>query len=382
MIKNLTDKFVIRRSGKIRSGYKDEGDRGRLHNPKHFLLHDAPQLIPVLGEEPTEIYFTVNSDNIEAVAPADLRWYTKTELMCLGDGETAAYFSNVDVPHLTQEPHSYGKSRVRRCAYRNCPEYQAGLCTEHIFLNLVVPQFSMASSFTLDSTSFNAVMNVTGALQSAAVYGGPQGQIFRLYKKEIDLNYQDSKTGKRGKAPRPVVHVDYVPLEKYESLFRDKIAPHDWAALMALRSRQVRFVTEEPTEVQSALPAAKVSAALPSPEDVALTEEQLIKERANHPMVIKLFTELAHLRNKPLTEEAIFNTAKMVPNTEALIDWLKSAIAADKKRASEALAKQAALEAAKSAAVKPAVAQMATEEDVPVHAAPPVAQATTQAGLL
>lgn len=338
MIKGLTDKFVIRRVGKIRSGWKDEGERGRLHNPKNFLLHDAKQLIPILGEEPSEIYLTVASDDLNAVAPNDLRWYTKSELMCLGDGEEAAYFASNEVAGLTQANHAFGKSRVRRCAYRNCQEYQAGLCGEHIFLNFSVPQYSMAASFTLDSTSFNAVMNVIGALQSTLVYGGPQGQIFRLYKKDMELNYIDAKSGKKSKAPRPVVHMDFVPFEQYEKMFRDKIAPHDWAALMALRSRQIRFVTDN-IDFQKELPESVSKIALPQPE--GLSDEELIKQRANHPEVMKLFEELAAIRKKPLTESAVFNTAKMVPNTEALIDWLKKTVAMDKQKLAKAEVKVA-----------------------------------------
>lgn len=336
MIKGLTDKFVIRRAGKVRAGHKDEGSNS-LHNPKNFLLHDAPQLIPILGESPTEIYFTVNSDDLEAVAPADLRWYTKTELMCLGDAVSAAYFGNGEVAGVTQQPHErIAKSRVRRCLHRLCPEYQAGNCTEHIFLNLVVPQYSMASYFTLDSTSINAVLNITGALQSTAVYGGPQGQIFRLYKKEIPMAFQNPKTGQKSKSKRPVVHVDFVPFEQYEAMFRDKIATHDWAALMALRSRQVRFVVDTPelsgAEAPRELTAQSSRPALTAPESTALSDEEVVRARANDPLVVPLFEELAALRGKPNTEEARINTAKMVPNVQTLVDWLKKTIAADKKK--------------------------------------------------
>lgn len=334
MIKGLTDTLVLRRDGKIRAGFKEEGDRGALKNTPFFLLHDSPQLIPVLGENPAEIYFTVYSDDLRAVARDDLRLYSKTELICLGNGETAAYFANGEVAGVRQKQHPlFNKSRERACMYKQCPEYMNGQCSEHIFLDMVIPQYSMASVFTLDNTSINGLLNILSALQKAQLkYAGKlSGQIFRLFKQDMELNYQDPRSGRRGKAPRPVVHMESVSFQEYEAKFRDKVKPEDWEALMALRGRpsmaQVSLSLEAPQETQQ-LTHQSVGQ-LPAPE---VSDEEVIRARANDPLVLPLFEELAALRGKPNTEEARFNTAKMVPSVQTLVEWLKRAIAADKKK--------------------------------------------------
>ena len=72
----LTDKPIFRRDGKIRAGRKNGNN---LENLDHFLLHDAPALEPVLGKTPTEILFTIHSDD-----PND---FLKAEILL-----TAKYF--------------------------------------------------------------------------------------------------------------------------------------------------------------------------------------------------------------------------------------------------------------------------------------------------
>lgn len=358
MIKGLTDTFVIRRDGKIRAGYKQDGERGALKNTKHFLLHDAPQLIPVLGESPEEIYFTVYTDNVQAVAQHDLRSYSKSELLCLGNGETAAYFANGDAEGVRQRPHAkFAKSRERVCQYKQCGDYAEGRCSEHLFLDMVIPQYSMASLFTLDNSSINGLLNVLSALNKAQIRhaGKISGQIFRLYKQDMDMTYQNPKTGAKSKSPRPVIHMEYVPFETYERMFRDKISNEDWEALLALRSRTMLVgsanVLEGPSaQTQLEAPVAGPQSQLTGPDQ---SDEDVVRERANNPTVIALFDELAELRGKANTEEARINTAKMVPGVQALIDWLKKSIAADKKKRAAQLAVSIESEAAASPAPSP-----------------------------
>ena len=362
MIKGLTDSRVApRRVGKIRAGYKDDAG-GALKNPKHFLLHDAPQLIPVLGESPEEVYFTAIDHNFRTFAREDLRSYTRSELVCLGDGETAAYFSNGDAKNLRQRPHPmYNNSRERLCQHKMCPDYVSGNCTEHLFLDVAVPQYSMGALFTLDSSSLYAVINVIGTLQTVDKnYNGfIGGQIFRLYKQDVDMSYQNPKTGKKSKSARPVVHIEHVPFHQYEAKFRDQISDENWFALVNLREEaaflaakarmdrnrelatminslgapqvnyQQAFAPVQETAPQATLPAPAVA------EPTLLStnpDEDALYARANDPVVVALFDELAVLRGRQNTEEARLNTAKMVGSVQDMVDWLKKTIAADKKK--------------------------------------------------
>lgn len=363
MIKGLTDRLILRRDGKIRAGTGPKS--GGLKNPPYFMLHDAKQLIPVLGENPTEIYFTVYTDSIEQVARNDLRWYSQRELVCNGDGETAAFYSSTtDAEHVKQKPHEVIKrARERLCQYRSCPEYIAGHCSEHLFLDMVIPQYSMASMFTIDNTSYNGLMNVLSALNKASIKhdGKISGQIFRVYKKEMELPYQDSRTGKKGTSDRPVIHMEYVPFEQYEAKFRDKIQNDDWEALLALKNRTglVTYSKAIPAPADQPMiegPSGSI-AALPSPEGAQeMTDEELIRERMNHPSVVPLFEELANAMGVENTEEKRYNAAKASASVQVLVDRLKSYISAAKRK-------------------KAAQAKEADAQPVP----PPQAQADTQA---
>ena len=215
----LTDRPVLRRDGKIRAGKKDGA---KLVNTEHFLLHDAPELNGVLGETATEIFFTVHSDNPLDFMKSDLRWYSASQLLCMsmhnapGDkgedmGSVAAYFgTGQDLPGLRQQQFPrIQKARTRVCNYKSCPEYVQGKCTEHMFLDVLVPQCSMGAIFTLDSTSINAILNAHSTFTKAWTrYGGKlSGQIFRMYKKPGEIQYQ-KQDGSTGKRDAPMVYFD------------------------------------------------------------------------------------------------------------------------------------------------------------------------------
>lgn len=359
MIKGLTDRIVLRRDGKIRAGTKDPST-GYPKNTPHFLLHDAAQLIPVLGENPTEIYFTVPSDNLNVFYRDDLRWYTKSELVCrsMHDyedptndnqpmGSVAAFFKVGQEAQGLQKRPFPGMSRafVRSCAYKGCPDYIRGNCSEHMFLDMIIPQYSMGAIFTLDSVSINAVLNAISTFQKAgARYMGKfSGQIYRLYKKKSFINFPDSK-GNTTKRETDVVFVDNVSFAWYEENFKDKIDPVDWESLMYIRNRPnesggVRLlaaqtspplldpadsddtiVTEEPAATSTVTKAA---------EQVSEPNAQV---RGNDPAVAPLFEELASLLGKDNTEEARKATAKNFPDVQRLADYLKGRIRDLKKK--------------------------------------------------
>lgn len=323
MIHGLTDKITFRRDGKIRAGYREEG--GKMVNTTHFLLHDAEQLIPVLTDKPTEIYFTVHSDDPNGFFQDSLRWYTKSELVCVGDGRSAAYMGLGDVPGVSQTKHPVmPKSRVRTCLYQTCPQYVEGRCGEHFFLDMIIPQYSMGSVFTLDNTSKIAILNVNSAIHKGILASGGKlsGQIFRLYKKEIAVGYTDVEKGKRYNSDKAVIHMDYVPFEVYERTFKAKISADNWAALMGLRSRETRFVQSQAADP---LPAPEVRQALPSPEKQNQEAVELL-ERANHPSVVELIEKLATLSGTPNSEENRVKFARAFADVKTMVDYLQKKI--------------------------------------------------------
>jgi len=345
MIIGLTDKPVIRRDGKIRAGIKN--DKDYPVNTPYFVLHDAAQLIPVLGEKPTEIYFTVYFDDINAVAPTDLRWYTKSELVCMGNAETAAYFGMGDLAGLrqknaelrTRNPDgaytsvTIPRSRERICAYKTCNDYIAGKCSEHLLLDMVIPHHSMCSLFTLESTSIYALMNIISAFQKTQTGRGGKisGEIFRLYKDKMELSFE-GKDGKKSKSEKDVIFMSHVPFDKYAGMYKDKCSVEDWQALMALRSSGTRVHMPHlagPDEALALAGGVSHAASLPAPD---VNDDEEIKKIANHVAVMPLFDEIAQLLGKENTESARVATARNSPGVDRLMSYLKVKITELKKK--------------------------------------------------
>ena len=394
-IKGLTDVTQTRRVGKIRAGFKDEKNRDMPKNTPYFLLHDAPGLSEVLGEKPGEIYFAAYAHDYQQIARDDLRQYRASELVCLGDGQQAAYFATGNAPYVRQASHpDYTRARARDCNYRNCPDFQQGLCSEHVSLDMVIPQHSMLSVYTLDNTSINAVLNIMSTLKhvSRMKLGYIGGEIFRLYKQDVELSYETG-SGQRKKAPKPVVHLEHVPFEHYEKRFKAEIKSDDWLVLMCLRQEaayaRMGKMPQLYAELGYTLPPGQLAApattqALPPPDPTvadtpapAPTQEyDHVGELANHPVVIALFEELAQLRGKANTEEARRESAVGMPDTQALIDRLKRVIASDKKK----LAARA--QADTRAQVQEHVEAAAPTAPVPTASPTEQAGASTEGGLV
>ena len=343
MIYGLTDRITFRRDGKIRAGTRS--DAGKLDNTHHFLLHDAPQLISVLGEHPKEIYFTAYTDVVSDFFRPDLRWYNTNELVCIGDGRTAAYKAFNDVSSLKQNAHPRDpKSRERHCLYKTCPQYLEGKCGEHLFLDMVIPQYSLGSVFTLDNTSIYAVINCNSAIQKALVATGGKlaGQFFKLYKKIIPVGFIDFAKEKKFNRNQAVIHLEFVPFEHMPKEILDKISQDNLAALHAIRVGSIRVNAQLPSpDAGAQIGAPEQHQALPSPDEQN-AEEARTKERANNPTVIKLVEELSALTNVPNSEENRIKLARNVkpPTVEGIIAYTKDAI--QKKKKALAAAEQAA----------------------------------------
>jgi len=342
MIIGLTDKPLLRRDGKIRAGFKDE--KGNPKNSPHFLLHDAPQLIPILGETPTSIMFTLHSDVPEESMQDDLRYYKKHELVCKSMhgakdldgndmGAVAAYMAFGNDPGVSQVPfpHVQG-ARVRKCQYKSCPDYIKSMCGEHMFLNVMIPHYSMGAVFTLDSASILALMNTVSALQKAQIrYGGKlSGQIFRMFKKEVPVPYEYN--GKKGTRPAPVVHVESVDFETYIREYGEKISAEDMLSLQALRGRPytrvVGFSLPSPEVAQLEAPATQTMLSAPQP-----TEEDILRERANHEAAAPLFEQLCQLTGKTNSEEIRVATAKAFADVNSMVAVLQKKLKEAKKPA-------------------------------------------------
>ena len=341
MIKGLTDNMRLRRDGKVRSGSKNA--QGYPTNSPTFLLHDAPGLSTVLGDKPTEIFFTVGSDNIESAAQNDLRYYTKSELVCMGNGETAAFFALGDRQGVSNEQVPGMRARKRQCNYKGCSDYIAGNCSEHVMLDMVIPHYSMSSIFTLESTSIIAVMNIVSCLTKTyrGRMGKIAGEIFCIYKDKQDVKFIDTKSGKNASRETDIVNMRHVPFDIFEKEHRSKISDENWEVLMFWRGlpsgridRLMLPEAQQPLQISGeALPqieAPKVQGkSLPDPA----VQEAALKERANHADAAQWFEKIAKLVNKPNTEAVRMATAKNFSDVAQMVDYLKKKIKEMEKNA-------------------------------------------------
>jgi len=371
MIKGITDSCSFRRDGTIRAGLPKKGKRVG-ENDNRFHLRDAPQLIPILGENPNEIYFTVYWDHMEACIPSDLRYYVASELVCQSThelGDVAAYHQNGDVAGVFQEPHPrIPRARMRRCQHKRCPDYISNKCSETMRIEMVIPQYSMASLFTLWTRSINLILDADSCFKKTAIQtaGKLSGQIFRAYKLVKDMPYENVKTGVKGKSPKDVISVEFIPFEAYEAKFRKNISDETWEALLALRGRHV--ANTKPLELNAAPEPAKpvdpsksIGAVARLTADPA-AEDVVVKERANHEAVIPLFQELGKLLGKNPVEAIRIATARNFSDVGKLTNYLKGKIAEEKKKVTAVVKDKARAIAAPN---KPISAKDVTTKVVP-----------------
>ena len=342
----FNDTLRLRRNGKIRAGYKDEKSNKPINTP-HFLLHDAPGVALSIGEKPTEIYFTVYTDNINDIYQTDLRWYNASQLMCrsvhgapdengVDMGSVAAFKGvGVDVQGLQQRPFPrIDEARVRTCAYKSCPEYVKGLCGEHMFLNFMIPQHSMAELFTLDSVSVNAILNAGDVLYKAMLrYGRISGQIFKMYKAPGEISYQ-KKDGSKGKSEAQMVYFSVVDFTEFEQKFKDQIKPEDWDALMNIRSPHYalgssRFSIQGPAREEI---ATNTRPQIEAPDHKAIADEDALIAKAMDPILTPYFNEYGSIIGKEATDKIRIATMRNIPTVADGVVYLKNKIKEAKKK--------------------------------------------------
>ena len=341
----------LRRNGKIRAGYKDE-KTNKLMNTDYFLLHDAPGVAESIGDKPTEIYFTVYTDNVPDVCHTDLRLYNANQLLCRSMhnapdengvvmGAVAAYYGlGLDVKGLQQRPFPrLTDARVRHCQYKSCPEYVQGKCGEHMFFNFMIPQHSMGELFTLDSVSVNAILNAEDVLWKAKLrYGRISGQIFKMYKAPGEISYQ-KKDGSKGKSEAQMVSFSIVDFDEYEQKFRNQIRSDDWDALMNIRSPgyilgTTSFEITGPTrEELTGGQTPQIAAPAQSANQQLIDDQDAGRARAMDPILTPYFEELGALLGKEPSEKIRIATAAPFTSVAAVLEYLQKKIKEAKKKA-------------------------------------------------
>jgi len=350
MIHGFTDRFLARYDGKIRAGYRDPST-GYPKNAPHFLLHDAPQLIPILGNNPKEFFCSFLFDDLEAVVPNSLAYYKKSGLVCRGDGQNAAYYEtpNGNIHGLTNKPHpSIPGAFQRRCDFKDCPDLISRNCKPSFKLNIIIPQYSAMSIFALPNTSYNGLTNVVDCLQKAFVRNNRKlaGHIFRIYKKEVEVRYMNTKSGKVEQKEHFVVAMEYVDGPKAQHLLGTTVKSEDLKLLESFRSRppingnefkNLLALDDESDDVGEALPPpVNIGAALLTNEPVNKNGDSDWATLANSPILADLFAKCASYAGIENTEAARIATVKHTKgNIQQAHDILKDKLKKYEKAAKE-----------------------------------------------
>ncbi len=173
-IKDLTERTMLPRIGKIHLGIKDP-DRGFPRATDYFVLpEDHPQyreLVEAFGDKPTElrIVFPVNDE--EQIASQYYRLYSRSRgLICKGDGETSRRLIDTQSKALADADSKDVDWIETECKGRDCPDHP-GRCKEVMNLQFMLPEIPGLGIWQIDTSSINSILNInSGFALIRAVY--------------------------------------------------------------------------------------------------------------------------------------------------------------------------------------------------------------------
>jgi hypothetical protein len=162
MIKGLSEIRRLPRIGKIHLGVKSTSDKSGGVYPTqtdYFVIEDknTPKEIiqkikEIYGERPQHLDIYFFSDNIEDIFPQYLKRYSKGQLLCKGNGETA---QSIDP--------KTGEAKEIQCLYKNCPYYQQKLCKTIGHLKFCIQEIP-GGFFQIDTSSKNSIIQINTAI--------------------------------------------------------------------------------------------------------------------------------------------------------------------------------------------------------------------------
>ncbi len=199
-IKGLTDKKRMPRLGKIHLGIREKNDRGAEYPKKtdYFVVPD--EIKSYFVNEPQELKIMFPTEFEEQWASTYYRSYSYTQgLICKGDGEEAGRMVDLNratiVDNQTGEVlsrHNVAKLDLRvdqsdiklwptanretapedkflyhgmKCLGQQCPDYIAKNCRQMMMLQFLLPEVPGLGIWQIDTTSFNSIENIYGAVE-------------------------------------------------------------------------------------------------------------------------------------------------------------------------------------------------------------------------
>lgn len=163
MIKGLSEIRRIPRLGKIHLGEKKKSEKSDNLYPSatsYFVVHQdnntskemAEKFHNVYGDHPKELNIVFPLDDPEKFFPQWLKRYSKSMLLCKGDGEKAV---EVDV--------KTGERKEITCLYKNCPYYQKKQCRKIGNLQFYLSEIP-GGVWQIDTSSGNSIIELNSAI--------------------------------------------------------------------------------------------------------------------------------------------------------------------------------------------------------------------------
>jgi len=238
--------------GTIRLGAKVKTASGgeRPDNTSYFVLHDAPQVIPVYGDMPGEIDICFPSDDLDAAVPTWLKWWRPGAkgadgkaisgiLRCRGDGPdengkpgTALYYDKTD-PKTGEVP-------TRPCLGERCPDWNDARgnrqCKPNMQIYAFLPKVSPYGVFKISTTSWTTIKSLYDQLTwlKKLNHDKIRGIPFKLAKVQKSWKTYD-KNGNEQKRTQWVVVIKPLEDQKEIDAMRHSVnllsqAPVTWSA--------------------------------------------------------------------------------------------------------------------------------------------------------
>lgn len=317
-------RFNIR--GVIRLGYKDEGDKGRMHNTEHFILRDAPDVEKVYGPDPKEIDIVFPGNDIDVVAfSAFQHWMSKRGpdgkavpfLMCQGNGPSlngtpgAATWFDRDYAPPEEEwlaPRDVNTGFLQRAcrgegargACEPCKQSNEKKCGPRIILKVIIPLVSIYEVYLITSGSWNTISNVRNQLRVLSQLGVPfTSRVFTIYKEVKGARPWDISKQQGFKVP-----VHYMAMRENKEF----VTTHEGTIREALKSISTGGLSSFLSAgTMASLPASELFE-LPPPEEPMLTKEEVARQTGDSlvgdPEIEDAFATLEHFRGTKFTAKA------------------------------------------------------------------------------
>ena len=193
MIKGISEIRRMPRIGKIHLGVKNKNEKGVAYPSAvdYFVIDEksTPKEIlkkvkEIYGEKPRKLIIKFFSNELEQIFPQFLKYYSKGQLICRGDGEKAI------------RRNENGEFTEITCPYKDCEFYKQRLCRPVAHLKFYLDGIP-GGFFQVDTSSINSIINLNTKIEQLKLaYGNIVGMPLELSLVPIQVQVKDDKSTK------------------------------------------------------------------------------------------------------------------------------------------------------------------------------------------